>query len=157
MLESSKTSLNEMYHDVVAKLAYILRQWYERPVKNGDVDPQERIRRAYLTDLVIAYNSVHLFAGNVLDPMYLTKCMDLAIEVAKPGNDIAAIILETGRMEELLTVFMSASYAIMEHNELQTGDSRSTKTKRGEGNGATLAVWNIHKEVPMDFGSYSTG
>lgn len=100
----------------------------------------EKIRNAYLPEVILAYHSVLHCAGHYLSRENLLRSMDLATLIAAEDSDVAPCFTAAGRMKELVAALALTSKAILRANE--TGSVKANKRKRA-GNGANLAIWKV--------------
>lgn len=100
------------------------------------------LRRIYLPEVIIAYNSVLHSAAHMVGRDNITRCMDLATAIAAPENvDLADVFLETGRMQELVQSFAQASLAMI---RLTEGSSKKEPSKKRARDGQTMRLWEVN-------------
>lgn len=100
-----------------------------------------RISRAYLPEVILAYNSVLHSAAHMVGRDNITRCMDLATAIAAPNNEaLANHFVQTGRMRELVEAFAQSSLAMIRLTE-QSGKETSKKRSR---DGQTMRLWEVN-------------
>ncbi|CAA9964809.1 nuclear pore complex protein [Pyrenophora teres f. maculata] len=98
------------------------------------------LMKAYVPDMIIAYLSVLQSASWFLNKDPAIKAMEVAIVVADKGNEwVQKILLETGRMSDVLERLARVSHCMLRLNE--SGKDKASK-KRG-GKGETLRLWDL--------------
>ncbi|SMY20693.1 unnamed protein product [Zymoseptoria tritici ST99CH_1A5] len=104
-----------------------------------------RIREMYLTEVVIAYNSVLHTAGSIISRQSLIESMDLSVTIAaEESAGLAATIVKAGRMRELVRSFAASSKAM-----LILKDAGKEWKPRKEREGKDLSVWEIGPQVQL--------
>nr|POE47780.1 nucleoporin nup84 [Quercus suber] len=71
------------------------------------------IRRTYIPEVLIAYNTALHTAGNIYTRDCLLQSMDLSVAIAKEENGLAENIAAAGRMRELMTSFARTSKSML--------------------------------------------
>ena len=101
----------------------------------------ELLREAYLPETILAYIHVLEFSGKSLTRDFLLTCMDLSVDIAKEGSDILALFEKTGRLQELVEAFASASKQLL----ILSSDKKSTgsRSKKLRSKGWTHDLWSI--------------
>lgn len=98
------------------------------------------LMKAYVPDIILAYLSVLQSASWFLNKDPAIKAMEVAVVVADKGNEwVQKILLETGRMSEVLECLARVSHCMLKLNE--SGKEKGNK-KRG-GKGETLRLWDL--------------
>ena len=98
------------------------------------------IRKTYLPEVLLAYNSVLHFAGHAISREMLLKSMDFAASVAAQGSDVAACFVSAGRMRELVDALAMTSKAILKANE---HGSTVKKGRKKASYGQSLSLWTV--------------
>jgi len=98
------------------------------------------IRKAYLPEVLLAYNSVLHFAGHAISREMLLKSMEFAAGVAAQGSDVAACFVSVGRMRELVDALAITSKAILKANEQ---GSKVNKGRKKGSHGESLNLWTV--------------
>ncbi|KAK8161761.1 nuclear pore protein 84/107 [Phyllosticta citrichinensis] len=105
------------------------------------------ISRAYIPEVILAYNSVLHSAAHMVGRDNITRCMDLATAIAAPGNEsLSSTFVETGRMRELVEAFAQSSLAMIRLTE-QSGKETSKKRSR---EGQTMRLWEINTQLSRE-------
>ncbi|EEP81082.1 predicted protein [Uncinocarpus reesii 1704] len=98
------------------------------------LDELEKIRVAYLPEIILLYhNSLHL-AGCIIGREILAQCMTLAVAIAGSAT-LTESFVTSGRTQELVRTLALSSLAIM--------SLKDTKLKKKLPRGATLDIWKI--------------
>ncbi|KAL8304404.1 hypothetical protein RB597_004400 [Gaeumannomyces tritici] len=101
-----------------------------------------QLRETYLPELVIGYASTLHAAGTSSTRDFLLECMDLAAHIAEENSDLAALLVRTGRMKELLESFASCSKALaIWTTDLKKGQGPNSKKYRETG--WSRELWTI--------------
>lgn len=96
----------------------------------------QEIRRHYLPECLLAFNSVLFFAGHALSRVWLVKCMELAQKVASNPTLVKALV-EGGRMRDLVTAFAIDSQELLQANEQGKNKGKASKKERG------IDMWQV--------------
>lgn len=97
----------------------------------------------YYPDILLAYLSVLQSGSFFLHRDSATKAMDLATLVADQEREwLQNILLEQGRMKELVTALAHVSKAMLRLGEHDSGKAKGGK-KRG-GKGEALRIWDLN-------------
>ncbi|EFX05864.1 nuclear pore complex protein [Grosmannia clavigera kw1407] len=100
------------------------------------------LRETYLPQVVIGFASTLQFAGTTSSRDYLLECMELAAAVAAPGSDLATVLVQTGRMRELVESFASCSKALaIWTSDLKKGPGAVSKKTREMG--WSRELWSV--------------
>ncbi|EKG12074.1 Nuclear pore protein 84/107 [Macrophomina phaseolina MS6] len=114
-----------------------------------DLEAQQllSLRRIYLPEVILAYNSVLHSASHMVGRDNITRSMDLATAIAAPDNgDLADVFLETGRMQELVKSLAESSLAMI---RLTEGSSKKEPSKKRANYGQTMRLWEVHPTNEM--------
>jgi nuclear pore complex protein Nup107 len=96
--------------------------------------------KAYIPDVVLAYLSVLQSASYFLQKDPAIQAMEVAVMVADEQNEwVQRVLLETGRMSELVDALAGVSKAMLRLGE---GAKEKPVKKRG-GKGETMRLWNL--------------
>ncbi|KAI0025448.1 nuclear pore protein 84/107 [Xylariomycetidae sp. FL0641] len=101
------------------------------------------LRDAYLPEVLIGYVSVLHYAGTSLSRDYLLECMEFASVIAKKDADIAAVLMKSGRMKEIVEGFANCSKALAILSNENKGPGASSKKMREQG--WTRELWAVKK------------
>ena len=105
----------------------------------------KQIRLACLPELVLAYNSILNYSCYFAGRDILKTSMDLAALIAEEGSNLAACLMEAGRMPELMDSFAIVAKSMIQAEAKRPGE----KTKDGK----TLGLWSIKEaQVERDSG-----
>ena len=83
-----------------------------------------QIRLACLPELVVAYNSILNYSAYFAGRDVLKTSMDLAALVAEEGSDLAACLMETGRMPELVDSFAIVAKSMIAAEAKRPGEKQ---------------------------------
>ena len=149
------TPFKKSYKKVEWTMQPILHGWLQAP-KNGmrfrsctifpkltpQVDAEandfKRIRLACLPEILIAYNSILNFSSHFAGRDILKTSMDLAVLIAGDDSDLAACLVESERMPELMD-----SIAVVAKSMI-VADAK--KPSRARKDGRTLGLWSLEPE-----------
>jgi nuclear pore complex protein Nup107 len=85
----------------------------------------------YLPETVLGYVSVLHFAGTALSRDNLLEAMELAALIAEKDSDVAAVLMKSGRMREMVESFANCSKALaINTTDRRLGGSGSSKKMR---------------------------
>ena len=98
------------------------------------------IRKAYLPEVLLAYNSVLHFAGHAISREMLLQSMKFAARVAAQDSDVVACFVSAGRMRELVDALAVTSKAILKANEQ---GSKVNKGRKKTSHGESLSLWTV--------------
>lgn len=126
----------------------VLKGWLLETNDRNDELEFAYLREAYLPETLIAYVSALQYAGNSLTRDNLLEAMDLAAVVAERDSDIAALLVKTGRMKELVEAFASVSKALAgEQTEKKKSGKASkagpTSAKKMKEMGWSKELWKV--------------
>ncbi|KAK7627847.1 nuclear pore protein 84/107 [Phyllosticta citricarpa] len=139
--------LLERVVEAVLALSTILAVSKANNVADMERETLTLISRAYLPEVILAYNSVLHSAAHMVGRDNITRCMDLATAIAAPGNEyLSSTFVETGRMRELVEAFAQSSLAMIRLTE-QSGKETSKKRSR---EGQTMRLWEINTKLPRE-------
>ncbi|KAI1868645.1 hypothetical protein JX265_005323 [Neoarthrinium moseri] len=121
-------------------MAPLLNKWLLESVEE---DPDfELLRDMYLPEIIIGYVSVLHYAGTSLSRDYLLEAMELAAHIADKESDVAAVLMKSGRMREVVEAFANASKALAVSSEdKRKGGTGSSKKMRELG--WSREVWSV--------------
>ncbi|KAI5919513.1 nuclear pore protein 84/107 [Camillea tinctor] len=88
----------------------ILNNWLLESIEEDE--DFSYLRDAYLPEVIIGYVSVLHFAGTSLSRDNLLECMELSSIIAKKDADVAAVLMKSGRMKEIVEGFANCSKAL---------------------------------------------
>ncbi|KAF3764894.1 hypothetical protein M406DRAFT_292118 [Cryphonectria parasitica EP155] len=114
-------------------------------------DPQNELefahlREAYLPETLIAYVSALQYAGSSLTRDNLLEAMNLAAVVAERNSDVAALLVKTGRLKELIEAFASVSKALAAEpptEKKKASKAGQTSAKKMRELGWSKELWNV--------------
>lgn len=109
-------------------------------ITDDDVARLAELRKAYLPEVLLAYNSVLHFAGHAISREILLRSMEFAASVAAEGSDVAACFVSTGRIRELVDALAITSKAILKANEQ---GSKVHKSRKKASHGESLNLWTV--------------
>jgi nuclear pore complex protein Nup107 len=99
-----------------------------------------QIRLRYLPDIILAYNTVLLFAGHFISRENLLECMNLAVSVGE-SEELTDVFVEAGRVRELVDGLAVASRAILSAKE--RGAGKGFGKRRRAGRGESSEIWSV--------------
>lgn len=97
-----------------------------------------RIREIYVTEAIVAYNTVLHSAGTLITRDSLLKSLDLATTVAKEETKLSGAFAAAGRMRELVSGFAQTSRAML----VLKNRGKQWKPKKDR-EGRDVAIWEI--------------
>lgn len=140
-----KLSVSALFQDwllTTQKGKLICRYCLLIPDNDSAEEPEfQLIRKAYLPEIILAYNSVLHFAGLSLSRDNFLECMDLSTVIAAEDSDLAELFMKTGRMPELVAALAGDSAALL--FSTAPGKSRPGPSKKLREKGWTRDLWNI--------------
>ncbi|KAH8808390.1 107-domain-containing protein [Xylogone sp. PMI_703] len=117
----------------------LLKEW----LLSSQQDEREflLLREAYLPETILAYICTLQYAGGMLTREFLMDCMDLSALIATEGSDLLELFVKTGRMQELVEMFATASKELL----IITSDKPGSKSasKRIRAKGWRQDLWNV--------------
>ncbi|KAI1824244.1 nuclear pore protein 84/107 [Xylaria intraflava] len=119
----------------------ILNNWLLESLREGE--DFTYLREVYLPETIIGYVSVLHFAGMAIARDNLLECMELASVIAKKDADVAALLMKTGRMKELVEAFANCSKALAITSNEKKAPGGSNKKLREMG--WSRELWAIKK------------
>ena len=129
-----KKNLTASLNEVREHMFPILEQDYlSQPMDDSEARFLDEIRRWYLPEIILAYNSVLYFAGHAISRSWLVECMNLA-QIVATNSTLTDAFVESGRMRELVAVFALSSQALLHANE-----AGGKKGKRDTG----IDIWQV--------------
>src|SRR5256885_8464320 len=111
--ENLKVSLKEVREHMFPILE---QDFLSQPMDEKEGVFLDEIRRWYLPEIILAYNSVLYFAGHAISRSWLVECMNLA-QIVATNSTLTDAFVESGRMRELVAVFALSSQALLHANE----------------------------------------
>lgn len=93
----------------------------------------------------MALHQVHLAAGTNLAKAYLSKCLDLAVLVAKQDSGVADTFIQTGRMAKYVDELANVSVFCLAASK---GVTKQPDVLRSGSTEGTTAIWNVKPLVP---------
>lgn len=137
-LTSAPPALRAAKDAVDAAMVPILDGLLQNPLNDEEASDLEKIRTAYIPEIVLAYNTVLHSAGSLISRDNLIESMDLSTTIARDGSYIAECFVRAKRMRELVTSFAETSKAMLILKEAGR-PWRSKKDKEGK----DLGLWEI--------------
>lgn len=111
---------------------------------DAEAEDLERIRRACLPEIILAYINVLDFSSRWLSRDLLLKGMDLAALIGAENSDLAACFMAAGRMPELVDAFASLSMTMIQAEDRGAKNVKGKKKRNGE----TLSLWTMRAPSP---------
>ena len=102
--------------------------------KESEAEEFKQLRLACLPELILAYNSILNFSSHFAGRQILKTSMDLAVFIAEEDSNLAACLVETGRMPELMDSFAVVAKSMIVAEAKRPGE----KNKDGK----TLDLWS---------------
>ncbi|KAF3917147.1 hypothetical protein ABW20_dc0110299 [Dactylellina cionopaga] len=138
-----KDEMQAAYESAESKLGLLVNSWLVQCQHHADAEQVKHIRNTYVPDITMALHGVHLAAGHHLHKNHYSKCLDLAVLVAKPSSGVAETFVATGRMAKYVDELANVSLMC-----LQAGKGVSTEPAFVKpGQEATVAIWNVKPMV----------
>ncbi|KAK3672602.1 Nucleoporin nup84 [Recurvomyces mirabilis] len=129
-LKKAKATMDESMMPI---LSGILLQ----PVDDDEKKYLDRIRDAYLPEIIMAYITALYTSGPLISRDAYIQIMDLSVIIAsKDSNDLAAIFTQAGRMRELVQLFAQSSKMML----VMKATGRPQKPRK---DGKGLGLWEI--------------
>ncbi|EME48757.1 hypothetical protein DOTSEDRAFT_142100 [Dothistroma septosporum NZE10] len=122
----------------LAMNAVLTRKLLTHPVGHDEAMDLDIIRREYIPEVIIAYNTVLHSAGSIITRNNLVQSMDLSVAVANEQNGLTDCFLEARRMKELVTSFAQTSKAMLILKE----EGKPWKARKDR-EGKDLGIWEI--------------
>ncbi|RDW71956.1 hypothetical protein BP5796_07990 [Coleophoma crateriformis] len=119
-----------------------LRRLYREMLTAIDDDEFALLREAYLPETILAYISILKFAGYALTRQFLLECMELSTLIAAEDSDLLEPFEKSGRVQELVEAFASASKLLLTSTSGKKSASKSG-TKKLKAKGWENQIWNI--------------
>ena len=116
----------------------LTRNLLTHPVTVDEEKDLRIVRREYIPEMVIAYNTVLHSAGSLVSRKHLLQSMDLSVTVANDQNGLSKCIMEAGRMGELVTSFAQSGKAML-ILKAEGKPWRPLKDREGK----DLGIWEI--------------
>jgi nuclear pore complex protein Nup107 len=130
-LRAAKDTVDELMAPI---LAGILRN----PLDETEGADLESIRKIFIPEIVLAYNTILHSAGSLISRDNLIQSMDLSTTIAQEDNNIAECFIQARRMRELVTSFAETSKAMLILKEA----GRPWRPKKDR-EGKDLGLWEI--------------
>lgn len=108
------------------------------PLDQQEAEDLNKVRMAYIPEIVLAYNTVLHSAGSLISRDNLIQSMDLSTTIAQDQNNIAECFVQAKRMRELVMSFAETSKAMLVLKEA----GRPWRPKK-ESEGKDLGLWEI--------------
>lgn len=96
------------------------------------------IRKVYLTEVLLAYNTMLCTAGHMISRDELLTSMDLSVVIADESTGFYKAFVEAGRMKELVRSFAETSKIMLKLNE-----NGKPRKERKKDMGRSVAIWEI--------------
>ncbi|EPS42823.1 hypothetical protein H072_3133 [Dactylellina haptotyla CBS 200.50] len=138
-----KDELQAAYENAESKLGLLVNSWLVQCNHHADSEQVKHIRNTYVPDITMALHGVHLAAGHNLNKSYYSKCLDLAVLVAKPSSGVADTFVATGRMAKYVDELANVSLMCLQAAKGITPEPSFIKP----GQEATVAIWNVRPMV----------
>ncbi|KAK4547263.1 hypothetical protein LTR36_000918 [Oleoguttula mirabilis] len=122
----------EMDEAVAPLLAGIL----SHPVDDREDADLKHIRKTYIPEIIIAYNTALYTAGPTLSRDSYIEAMDLSVAIADEKNGLAECFVVAGRMRELVSSFAQTSKLML----VMKANGRPRKANK---EGKELGLWEI--------------
>ncbi|KAF2838691.1 hypothetical protein M501DRAFT_1004501 [Patellaria atrata CBS 101060] len=137
-----KSRLKRAFEHVQSAMEPLFRDFLTHAEDLWQKDIFNKIKCAYLPELILAFDSVIHSSAQFLGRDQLLIAMDLATAIADEENaPLADCFVESKRMGELVAAFAENSLAMLEYNEGEE-QRRGPKKKRGWA-GQTIGIWNL--------------
>ncbi|KXJ89197.1 nuclear pore protein 84/107 [Microdochium bolleyi] len=133
--------VGESVKQVKSFIQPVLNHWLMESV---EVDQDYfHLRNAYIPETIIGYVSVLHFAGTSLSRDNLLECMELAATIAKKDADVQKVLVESGRMKEIVEGFANCSKALA----ISGSDKKASGggSKRMREMGWTRELWTVKR------------
>ena len=145
-IRTAKKNLNTALQAVHHAMQPLLEQGFLTYANDeAEDDDLASIRKAYLPECILAYNSALYFAGHAITRQHLVQCMELAQKVAK-NSSLTQAFVDSKRMSELVTAFANDSHALLRANEQRLKNDRGRGGKRNPANGmhgGRADIWQV--------------
>lgn len=147
-----KTDLKESLTEIREAMSPIMApNFLSAPMDSAEAHAFSEIRKYYLPELILAYNSVLFVAGHAISRSRLVECMNLAQDVAS-NQTLTNAFVESGRMQELVTAFALSSQELLAANEAGGRKGRKGKALGIGRNTKRSEIWQVRHESPNDGG-----
>ncbi|KAF3901399.1 hypothetical protein AA313_de0205423 [Arthrobotrys entomopaga] len=134
-----KEDMLAAYESAESKLGLLVNSWLVQCQHHPDAEQVKHIRNTYVPDITMALHGVHLAAGHHLNKSHYSKCLDLAVLVARPSSGVADTFMATGRMAKYVDELANVSLMCLQSAKGIT--SEPTLVKPGQE--ANVAIWNV--------------
>ncbi|KAF2083581.1 hypothetical protein K490DRAFT_51300 [Saccharata proteae CBS 121410] len=144
-----KTKIRELLEEVIAAFDPLLDDFLSVAMDGKPLSLNTRlIRRIYLPELILAYNSVLHSAAPMLSREHTMKCMDLASAVAADRNEcVQRAFLQSGRMKEAVQAFARSSLLMVKLDDERSLAQKKGQRRKRSPDGEYLALWNVQGAV----------
>ncbi|KAK6529291.1 Nucleoporin nup84 [Arthrobotrys megalospora] len=134
-----KDELQAAYETAESKLGLLVNSWLVQCQHHADAEQVKHIRNTYVPDITIALHNVHVAAGHHLNKSYYSKCLDLAVLVAKPSSGVAETFVATGRMAKYVDELANVSLMCLQ--AAKGASLEPTLVKPGQE--SKVSIWNV--------------
>ncbi|KAK6353824.1 Nucleoporin nup84 [Orbilia blumenaviensis] len=134
-----KDELQIAYENAESKLGLLVNSWLVQCQEHADAEQVKHIRNTYVPDITIALHNIHLAAGHNLNKSYYSKCLDLAVLVAKPSSGVAETFIATGRMAKYVDELANVSLMCLQ--AAKGASLEPTLVKPGQE--SKVSIWNV--------------
>ena len=124
--------------------------YLNQPLTPEEAGPLSALRKFYLPEIILGYNSVLHTAGHYLTRDHLTECMDLATEVATV-QELTDVFTEAGRIGEFVEQCAMSAKSLLFANE-QAGSKPRKKKVGVAGNTDIWQVKSTHRSLQAQMG-----
>lgn len=128
-LRDAKAALDEA-------MAPLLTGILRHPMDEAEAADLEQIRKTYLPEIIIAYNTALYTAGPTITRDSYIEVMDLSVAIADEATGLTECFVQAGRMQELVTSFAQTSKLML----VMKANGRPRKAHR---EGKDLGLWEI--------------
>ncbi|EGX49966.1 hypothetical protein AOL_s00076g607 [Orbilia oligospora ATCC 24927] len=140
-----KDELQIAYENAESKLGVLVNSWLVQSQHHSDAEQVKHIRNTYVPDITIALHNIHLAAGLNLNKSYYSKCLDLAVLVAKPSSGVAETFIATGRMAKYVDELANVSLLCLQ--AAKGASLEPTLVKPGQE--SKVSIWNVNTSATL--------
>lgn len=143
---NARQAVFPLYTRLCTTVEALLHGWL---LKAQESDPKQlqKLRLAYLPDLILGYNQMLDFCGHLLSRNALLRSMDLATIIADDENQLAQLFVESGKIDELVQDFASNSQKLLTRRETGTAKATGMEAKRmRQEQGMNIDIWSVDFE-----------
>ncbi|KAK5123074.1 hypothetical protein LTR85_003270 [Meristemomyces frigidus] len=133
---SAPTELKRAKSELDEAMAPLLSGILRNPVDEREDADLQHIRKTYIPEIIIAYNTALYTAGPTISRDSYIESMDLSVAVADESNGLAECFLAAGRMRELVSSFAQTSKLML----VMKANGRPRKANK---EGKELGLWEI--------------